>query len=83
FAGIGAWFAVNGLLFAIGNATRGSGVGGGPLSLLALGVNVAMIVVPAAKGYKGFAVGFALGYAVAFVLFLGACFLVLANFNSR
>jgi hypothetical protein len=79
FAGIGAWFLVNGVLLLLANT--GAGAAGGFGSLVVLGVNIAMIVVPAVKGHKGFAVGFALGYVVALILFLGACFILLAQFD--
>lgn len=84
FAGLGAWLGVNLVLvtaFAAVN-TVNSGASVGFVGLLTLAVNIAVIVIAAAKGHKGFAVGFALGYVVAFVLFLGACFLLLAAMSG-
>jgi hypothetical protein len=78
FGGLGAWFLVNVLLWVL--LVNMSIPAGG--SLLVLGVNIAMIVVPAVKGHKGFAVGFALGYVVAFVLLIGACFIALGQFSG-
>lgn len=69
-AGLGAWLAVNALLLSIGEP------------MLILLANVAVVIIAAAKGYKSFAIGFALGYVVAFVLFLGACFVFLAVGSS-
>lgn len=74
FAGIGACFLLN--IFAFYVLARALG---GATSLITLALNVGVIVLAAVKGYKGFAVGFALGYVVAFVLLLGACFLLLAG----
>lgn len=67
FAGLGAWLAVNALLWTLGEP------------LIVLLANLAVVIFAAVKGYKSFAVGFALGYVVAFVLLLGACFLFLAG----
>jgi hypothetical protein len=49
------------------------------LALVILGLNLAAIVVPAVKGHKGFAVGFALGYVAMVVLALGACFILISQ----
>jgi hypothetical protein len=86
FLGIVACVLGNILLFTVLGAVGSSLGQGGSLSgligLVILGINIAAIAIPAAKGHKSFAIGFALGYAVAFVLAAGACFLLISQLGG-
>ncbi len=78
--GVASCLVLNLLLF-FGTASVVFSWFGDGLGLVVLGLNIAAIVVPAVKGHKSFAVGFALGYVVMFVLALGACFLLIQSMN--
>lgn len=52
------------------------------IGIAIFGFNLIAIVLPAAKGYGSFAVGWVLGYVVAFVLAIGACFVLISQVSG-